>query len=386
MTAATEATALHDLKWCIGPAASGWSLPPEFYVSDELYTREQAAVFRIGWVGVGRHDRWPDIGDYSAIELGGVALVVVRDDDGSLRAYANSCRHRGAQVMVGEGSCARMRCPFHSWTYALDGRLVGAPNMGRTEDFDKADHGLFEFALAERFGFVFVSFEKDPEPIDKWLGDFADFHSPWPVEELVSTRRREFVVDCNWKAFAEVFNEYYHLPFVHPGSIDSTYNEPDEPDEVTGEFATHFGTTTGTGGLLVTDHDKQLPVMEGLIGRAAEGVRYTWLFPNIITAIGSEAMWMYELYPDGPHKVRCAQVVCFPKATTELPDFKTKAEAYYERFDVAIAEDIPVLLQQHAGLKSPFARQGRYSYLEPSVSRFANWYAQSVLDRQTPHV
>ena len=371
--------AMQSLKKCIGPVETGWSLPPAWYVSEELYELEQAVVFRSGWVGVGRSDRWRESGDFSAMTLAGVPLVVVRDDDGNLRAYANSCSHRGAQVMVGEGSCARMRCPFHFWTYGLDGRLVGAPSMNKTTNFDKADHGLGEFALAERFGFVFVSFEPDPPSIDEWFGDFGRFHEPWPIADLVMTRRRELVVDCNWKPFAEVFNEYYHLPYVHPGSIDSTYDEPDDPDVVEGRYATHFGTTEGTGGLLVADRDKQLPIMEGLEGRAADGVRYTWLFPNIIVAVGSEAMWMYELYPEGPHRVRCAQAVCFPQATIDSPGFAEKAEAYYERFDVAIAEDIPVLVRQHAGLKSPFAKQGRYSYLEPSVARFAGWYAERIL-------
>ncbi len=368
-----------ELTRCLGPADVAHTLPPACYVDDDVYALEQQVLFRQGWVGVGRSDRWPNEGDFSAFDIGGVPVVVVRSDAGDLRAYANSCRHRGAQVMVGEGSCSRMRCPFHYWTYGLDGRLIGAPSMSETANFDRAEYGMVEFSLAERHGFVFVCLEADPPLVDGWIGDFDTFHSPWPIADLVSTRRRELIVNCNWKPFAEVFNEYYHLPYVHPGSIDSTYNEPDDPEDVVGAYATHFGTTVGTGGLLVTDLDKQLPMMAGLEGRAAEGVRYTWLFPNIIVAVGSEAMWMYELYPDGPDRVRCFQVVCFPQSTIDSPGFAEKAEAYYERFDVAIAEDIPVLEQQHAGLKSPFAKQGRFSYLEPSVAKFASWYATKLL-------
>ena len=367
------------LTRCAEPSDIQPTLPAACYVDPDIYAVEQQAVFRQGWVGVGRSDRWPQVGDYSAMELGGVPTVVVRAEDGRLRAWANTCSHRASQIMVGDGNCSRMRCRFHFWTYGLDGRLLAAPSMGRTPGFDAADHGLTEFALAEREGFVFVSFEADPVRIDTWLGDFSQLHAPWPVESLVTSRRREFTVDCNWKAFAEVFNEYYHLPYVHSASIDNIYNDPDDPEDVDGSYATHFGTTEGTGGLLEDDQDDALPVIEGLTGRPSQGVRYSWLFPNIVIATGSEAMWMYEVYPDGPDRCRCAQVVCFPQSTVDQDGFAERAEVYYERFDVAISEDIPMLEQQHAGMRSPFAKQGRFSYLEPSVARFARWYAKRLL-------
>ncbi|HIM85772.1 MAG TPA: aromatic ring-hydroxylating dioxygenase subunit alpha [Acidimicrobiia bacterium] len=367
------------LALCVDTSDAVPTLPPACYGDSDVYGAEQAALFRSGWVGVGRSDRWSEVGDYSAMDLGGVPVVVVRDDDGRLRAYANSCSHRSTQIMLGSGNCQRMRCRFHFWTYDLGGRLVGAPSMGRTAGFDKAEHGLPEFALAEQAGFVFVSLEAEPPPIDTWLGDFADIHAPWPVEAMVTARRREFTVDCNWKAFAEVFNEYYHLPYVHPTSIDGTYNEPDEPESVTGAFATHFGTTEGTGGLLDGTQEHMLPVIGELSGRLRSGVRYSWLFPNTVVALGSDAMWMYEIYPDGPDRCRCAQVVCFPQSTIDLDGFDVKSEAYYGRFDMALSEDIPMLEQQHTGMRSPFARQGRFSYLEPSVASFARWYAERLL-------
>ena len=366
------------LARCLAPADEASSLPAACYSDLAVHLVERDTMFRHGWIGVGRFDRWPDVGDFSAMDLGGVPVVVVRDES-RLRAFANTCSHRSSQVMVGDGNCSRMRCPFHFWTYGLDGRLLGAPSMQRTAGFDRADHGLHEFNLAERHGFVFVSLEESPPPIDRWLGDFGEVHDPWALSDMVTTRRREFTVDCNWKGFAEVFNEYYHLPYVHPGSIDSTYDDPDEPDVVVGAYATHFGTTQGTGGLLVDEQHRALPLIDGLPDREAHGVRYSWLFPNLVIATGAEGMWMYEVYPDGPDRCRCAQVVCFPPTTIARPGFAEAAEAYYERFDVAISEDIPVLEQQHLGMRSPFSRQGRFSYLEPNVARFAAGYAERLL-------
>ncbi|RZV42224.1 MAG: Rieske (2Fe-2S) protein, partial [Acidimicrobiales bacterium] len=155
---------------CLDTPARASTLPPAAYTDAELYEREQRLVFRQGWVGVGRADRWTNTGDYATFEIGGVPVVVVRADNG-LRAHANTCRHRASMIVSGEGNCTRMRCPFHAWTYSLDGRLVGAPDMHRTPGFDKEEHGLVPFRVEQRHGFVFVSVDPDPPSIDDWFAD-----------------------------------------------------------------------------------------------------------------------------------------------------------------------------------------------------------------------
>jgi len=378
---AVDAELAVKLKRSIGPWQTAATLPAECFVDDRVYAIEQEQIFRRGWVGVGRSDRWRTPGDYSAIEIGGVPVVVTRDQAGTLHALANTCSHRAAEIVTGEGNVKRLRCPFHFWTYDLDGRLLAAPSMNRTTNFEieRDRFCLTSYTVAERHGFAFISLEPAPPSIDEWLGDFGEIHSPWPLADLVTARRREFTVDCNWKAFAEVFNEYYHIPYVHPNSIDDIYLEPDEPEDVTGAHASHFGLTEGTGGLLAAEADKVLPVIDGLDGRPGQGVRYSWIFPNIMLAAGAEALWMYEVYPDGPGRSRCAQVVAFPASTFEVERFDERAAAYYDRFDVAVSEDIPMLEQQFRGQRSPSSKQGRYSYLEPSVARFGSWYARCLL-------
>lgn len=370
-----------QLRLSVGSWRSARTLPPDCYVSEAVQAAERQAIFGQGWVGVGRSDRWPHAGDFAAVDISGVPIVIVRDSSGELRALANTCSHRASQIVTGEGNARRLRCPFHYWTYDLGGRLVAAPSMADTPGFDgeMADLCLTSYPLVEWHGFVMVSLEPNPVAIDDWYSGFAELHQPWPVGDLVTVRRREFTVSCDWKAFAEVFNEYYHLPYVHPSSIDDIYLEPDEPEEVQGAFATQFGLTDGTGGLLSTETERILPTMPGLDGRAARGVRYTWLFPNIVIALGAEVMWMYEVYPDGVGRCRCAQVVAAPAATLETGGFQKRIEAYCRRFDLAIDEDIPVLEQQHRGQRSPHGKRGRYSYLEPCVAKFGDWYARRLL-------
>ena len=366
------------LEACRQEPARARSLPPAAYTDPTVHAWEQRAVFDRGWVGVGRSDRWPP-GSVAPATIGDVGVIVSRDTDGRLHAMANTCRHRGAEVVVDAAECARVRCGFHGWTYALDGRLVGAPQM-QGSSFDRATHGLVTFACEERHGFVFVSLEAEPPSLDDELHGFAEIHAPWPLADLRTARRREFTVDCNWKAFAEVFNEYYHLPYVHPGSIDDTYGEPDPRDDTTGAYATQFGSTEGTASLLDGARGDAFPPMPSLSGREAAGVRYTWLFPTLVTAIGTDSMWMYEVYPDGPDRCRCAQIIAFPPETFAEADFEARAAKYYERGDVAIGEDIPFLERQQRGLRSSFAQPGPFSHLEPSVAHFADWYAGRMLE------
>ncbi len=355
------------------------TLPPACYVDEAVHQREVDAVFRKSWVGVGRADRWQAAGDYTAFALAGVPLVVLRDDAGELRAFANSCRHRGTPLLQGEGTCRHIICPFHAWTYTLDGRLAGAPRMERAKNFHKGDYGLVPFRIEARDGFVFVCFDDGAPSLNHWLGDFSAMHAPWSLGAMVSTRRREFEVGCNWKAFLEVFNEYYHLPYVHGESLGTVYDAPDDGDAVNGNYASQFGTTQGTGGVLADAQDKTLPVNPSLSGRNCQGTRYSWVFPNMTFAAGSEAVWVYETYPLAAGRTRVGQTLCFPSEIAARDDFESRVRPYYERADALLGEDIPMLERQHAGLTSPFATQGRFSHLEPSVARFAGWYAEQLI-------
>ena len=286
--------------------------------------------------------------------------------------------------MDGTGACRGIKCPFHAWAYRMDGTLAAAPHMDAAEGFDKADYGLHIYRAEERLGFAFVCFDACAPDLDTVLGDFTRLHAPWPLETLVTTRRQVLEVDCNWKAFIEVFNEYYHLPFVHPNSVNDIYASPDPADDVQGGFASQFGATEGTGGLLQTAQEKALPPIPGLTGEATRGARYTWVFPNMTFAANSDALWVYEAYPLGPGRCKVVQSACFPPETVALPGAEARIAAYHERLDAALAEDIPALENQQRGLANPQARQGPFQpLLEPNVAAFARWYAAAMLANGT---
>lgn len=354
------------------------SLPPWCYNSARILGAEIAKVFRPAWNCVGRSDRLPQPGDYSAFDLAGVPLILLRDRDGALRAFANSCRHRGTKLLQGDGTCRAVVCPFHSWSYALDGRLAAAPEMDRTPGFDRADHGLLPIRLETRDGFLFLCLDDRAEPLESWLGDFSALHAAWDLGDFVSARRRVIEVDCNWKLYLEVFNEYYHLKRVHAETIADVFHAPDPPEAATGNYLTQFGAHDVSSGLLEGQRDLTMPSLAAPAAGHRPGTRYTWLCPGTAFAVTDDVLWMHEVTPLDAARCRVAMTCCFRSSARELPDFEARAAAYYERLDVAIAEDIAVLELQQAGLDSPLARAGRFSWLEPNVAAFGAWFARRL--------
>lgn len=369
-----------SLAKCLLPLEQAWSLPPDCYTKSYITDLEVAKIFQKHWICVGRADQLAIAGEYLCIDFNALSIILLRDQELIIRAFANTCRHRGARLLDGSGKITGIRCPFHSWAYKMDGCLAGAPHMEIATNFCKSDFNLIHYEVREYLGFLFVNLSQDRPDLEHALGDFSTIHAPWPIETLVSKRRRHFEVACNWKTFIEVFNEYYHLPFVHPDSIDDVYRTPDPADSVKGAFASQFGETIGTGGLLQTTQQKPLPLMPKLSGREAAGVRYSWVFPNMTFAIGVDAMWVYHAYPLAPDRCLVHQTACFPPETIQHDDFDDRVMAYYQRLDAALAEDIPALINQQKGLSNPDAQQGRFHpLLEPNVAHFAYWYAGQMM-------
>ena len=368
-----------DFEKVLRPVEAAESLPPVCYVDEVLFEREMARGFRGGWVSVGRVDNLVVPGDYLALDVGGTPLVLLLDSSHQLRAFANTCRHRGMRLLpLGRGRCERIVCPFHAWTYGLDGALLTAPRMDGAVDFCNADYGLVAVPAASGAGFAFVNVDGAAAPIDAWLGDFEAVHRPWRLDDLITASSREFEVRCNWKIFLEVFNEYYHLQKVHPGTFSVYYASPDPLDNVAGNFSTQFGEHRGVSSTgKVDDGTEPLPPLPELSGRNLLGTRYSWVYPNLTFAASIDAVWIFEAMPLAPALTRVNMTVCFPQASVEQADFATKLSAYERRMEAGLAEDISVIETQQRGLSSSLARAGRYSPLyEPSVHAFHRWIAQ----------
>ena len=369
-----------ELSLCLGSAENAFCLPPRAYTPSEFLDLEKSSIFNQGWIPIGRADRVLKIDDFETLNVIDRPIILIRDNQNKINALANSCRHRGAKLLNGSGAVKGIRCPSHSWLYRTDGTLTAGPRMEKSEVFKECNNDLLKYCLAERLGFLFISFEENPITIDDWLGNFGQLHQSWPLSEMVMTRSwtREF--SFNWKCFIDVFNEYYHLPVVHRDSIDAVYLTPREGDVSTGNFSSQFGETEGTGGLLETQQNYAFPNMPDLTGDALIGARYTWMFPTMTFACSKDALWVYPAFPLTESSCLVTQSTCFHPETINRDDFDKISKIYYDRMDTALDEDIVALENQFSGLRSPDAAQGPFSpHLEHNVAAFANWYSKRIL-------
>jgi phenylpropionate dioxygenase-like ring-hydroxylating dioxygenase large terminal subunit len=360
------------------PLVEAETLPPFTYSSDAFYRREVERIFMKAWNFIGRADRIPAAGDYFTLDFVGVPLVVVRGQDGQVRAFANSCRHRGAVVAQGEGTCRAFKCPYHSWVYGLDGALLSAPEIEQTKNFDTANYGLIPLKLEIWAGFLFVNFDADAAPLAAWLGDLPDRLASYGFDDMVCTRRKEYRLACNWKVYVENAMEAYHVPTVHRSTLSRQKGPHAQKQATRGEWMALWKEHEGSRALL--SGDTGFDFIPTLADQAARGTWYPLIFPSTMFGATRDCMWWLELHPLSASETRLIVGSCFPKATVARPDFEEVVQRYYKRWDISIPEDNDISDIQQRGLSSPFARPGRLTHLEPLVHDHANWVLDRVLD------
>jgi phenylpropionate dioxygenase-like ring-hydroxylating dioxygenase large terminal subunit len=194
------------------------TLPYRWYVDDEILRREQEQIFRASWQYIGHTGQAPAPGTFFTAQCGQTPVVVTRARDGELRGFVNVCRHRGFPLAEGSGTRESLQCPYHAWTYGLDGALRAAPRSDELADFDRCKLGLVQVALGTWGPFVFVNASPDPEPLAEALGSMPAQVAELglDVDDLVFYSRWEAELEANWKVVCENFLECYHCSVAHP--------------------------------------------------------------------------------------------------------------------------------------------------------------------------
>ncbi|MEM7221557.1 MAG: aromatic ring-hydroxylating dioxygenase subunit alpha [Pseudomonadota bacterium] len=357
------------------PLLEAETLPAWCYGGAAFYRRELARAFRPAWRFVGRAEELAEPGDHMSVWSAAGPVIVLRDDDGALRAFANSCRHRGAQLVESCGRAKRLVCPYHGWSYRLSGDLLAAPGMDGVVGFDKAAHGLMPLRLETWAGFVFVNPTDEGPSLAEWLGDLPARMACYRLEQMRCTRRVGFEVAANWKLLAENALEAYHTGLVHRDSLGQQAAEP---------VATHGNWTA----LLVLD-ERSVATLPGtapalapiptLEGDALRGTTFTMVYPSTQFAFAQDCVWWFDVQPLGPRRTRLVLGSCFPEAATQQAGFDEAVEAYYRRWDLATPEDNAICERQQKGLDSALRTPGRFAASEFAVHALDNWVLDRVL-------
>ena len=367
------------------------ALPLWCYTSSRFHEAEKERIFLPNWNLLEREEMVANVGDYHCLAMFGVPLLMVRGKDAQVRVFANTCRHRGALVAEGSGNCKAFRCPYHFWTYALDGSFNGAPDykdldgQALIDDTNKGEFSLVELDSGTWGGFVFVRFKKGGRTLEQRLGAFVETLASHRLEEMVCARKVVYDMDANWKCFVENYIDGYHIPYVHKDSLSRW--KADGYTHVTSrgqEFAVlvkHDGSQL----LLPFDSYDGFPPMPQIDADKKRGTFFTTLKPAMMMTLGNDGALVFHSEPISAEKSRLTVHSLFPKSYFERDDFERVSNNYYRRNDMVVLEDKVIAVRQFAGLQSPYARIARLGDNETQISAFANWIVDQVIGPQ-PHI
>ena len=358
------------------PLAEASTPPRWFWTSPAFHAAELERVFLREWLFVGREEEVAEPGRFLAAETAVGPVLLLRDEAGVLRAFANVCRHRGSRLKEGVGKCGSVVCPYHSWVYGLDGRLERAQGMEGAAGFAREQFALKPLRLETWGGFVFVNHDPAAGPLLDHLGDFVDHFAGHRPEAMRCVRRVDFDIAANWKLVLENALEAYHTGTVHRDTL--------------GRQAGHAVPTRGQWTALWVEGDESIATLPGeppgfepvpgLAGRAATGTFFTLVFPNTQFAVAQDCLWWLSVLPRGHGRCTLTVGSCFPEATVARADFQARVQPYYRRWDLATPEDNRIAERQQAGLASALWTPGRFSPEEFAVHAMDNWVLDRVLD------
>jgi Rieske 2Fe-2S family protein len=364
--------------------ASAKSLPQRYFVSPEIFTEEQKKIFSEQWVLVGHQSQIPRSGDYFISEVAGENLIVVRDQRSTIRAFYNVCRHRGTRLREEKsGHASVIQCPYHAWTYALDGRLLGAPHMDDVSGFDKADYSLHPVHLGLWEGFIFLNLADKQQnasterggyiPLEEWFAPLAGKFSHWNLPALRSAKRIEYDVRANWKLIFENYSECYHCPGVHPQLQKISPYDSAENDLAEGPFL---------GGFMKINQGKSL-TMSGNACAAFVGkienlqqIFYYSIFPNMLLSLHPEYVMVHQLWPQSPDRTL---IVCdwfFHPEAAERADFHPNDAI--EFWDMTNKQDWHVCELSQQGIASRAYEPGPYSSRESIPAAWDKYYLRQM--------
>ena len=359
-----------------------------YYTSPEIYAEEQERIFGRRWICVGREHSLGSPGDFLTATIAGESLVVVRDKAGALHAFYNVCRHRGTRLCEREhGNLGgSIQCPYHAWTYGLDGRLMGAPHMNEVDGFDKADYPLHEASLATWEGFVFVTLEREAEPFEAVYAPVLHRFARYGLGRLVTVRRIAYDVKANWKLVLQNYNECLHCPTIHPELSTKLPYTSGANDLAEGPFlGGSMDIKPPNESATISGRMCALP-LEGAKGRTGEGAEgqrayYYALFPTMMLSLHPDYAVYYMVQPMTAvtSRVTCEWMV-HPDAPSSPGYNITDAEEFW---DVTNRQDWHICEQSQLGISSRVYQPGPYSPRESIPAAWDLVYLKAMRDRES---
>ena len=396
-------------------SAGDKSLAQRYFVSPEIFAQEQRKIFSEQWILVGHQSQIPKAGDYFVAEVAGESLIVVRprsqqryaaaSDQGSttepvgterygraarsvnereatqsIRGFYNVCRHRGTRLREdSSGHVSAIQCPYHAWTYGLDGRLIGAPHMDGVPGFDKTDYSLHPVNLGLWAGFIFANLASaSTSRTDRDCMSLGELFSPlagkFPnLPKLRSAKRIDYNVQANWKLIFENYSECYHCPGVHPTLSKLSPYDSAENDLTEGPFLGGFMRITKGNSLTMSGKSCALPIGDF---RDFDRIFYYSVFPNMLLSLHPDYVMVHQLRPLSPDRTLILCDWFFNPEAFEREDFKP--EDAIEFWDMTNKQDWHVCELSQQGVASRAYEPGPYSPRESIPAAWDRYYLRFI--------
>lgn len=392
---------IRELIACQKP---GWSLEQRFYTDPEIYELELEQIVTRSWVLAGHMTQLPEAGDFRVLNVANESAIIVRSQDGAIKAFANICRHRGSIVCLEErGNQRKFTCPYHGWMYDTDGKLIAARDM--PENFSKEDHGLHQLPVEIVHGLIFVCFCKDPPSIEAARRELQEPMAMFDFDSLKVAAQKVYPISANWKLAVENYSECYHCAPAHPEyakmhtlmlggkqrqraqghmqenmdacgirdwNIDHVYAKAQPGEMGFGYFryALFKGYKTGS-----RDGEPLAPLLGELKGYDCGASDFTFGPLNYFLVYNDHAVG-YVFTPVDENNCQCEIYWLVRGDAVEGKDYNVDELMWL--WDITTEADKKIIVDNWKGVKSSFYKPGPFSNMEEPEKRFVDWVLQQL--------
>jgi len=340
------------------------TLPGKYYHSQEIYDEEVEKIFYKFWMLACRAEEIPEVGDFKLVQIEDESLILVRDKSGEIKAHFNVCSHRGTQLCVepsGTFKTKSIQCPYHAWTYALNGKLIGAPQMKEGDDFKKADCSLPRAHVHVWEGFVFVNLDEYAQPFEVQMEALMNKFSDWKMKDLRVARHIRYELNCNWKLILQNYQECYHCPGVHPLLSEMTPVQSAQHDASKGAVIGGFMDLTKERGSMTMNGEAAAPPVCDVSGEDLQRIYYYSIYPNMLLTPHPDFVMYHHITPLGTDKIINDCYFLFAPEVINDPKAQAGIKSAVDFWDLTNKEDWQVCEQMQTGTRSKRFDRGYYS-------------------------
>ena len=354
------------------------TLERDYFVSNEIFAAEHERIFLRSWLLAGHVSQLQSPGSYFLFELERESVIVLRDAGGEIRALHNHCRHRGSRLCREQSGTlgSAIVCPYHAWSYALDGALRNVPTMSDVPGFDPADYPLHRVALTEWEGFLFVNLAREPQPFADSLPGLIGRFAQWQPAQLRAADRRVYEVAANWKMFFHNFSECYHCPLAHPllNKLTPFRNSENDLDE--GSVLGGPMWMNNREGSMTIGGERCAPPFAGLSAEQRARVYYYTVFPGAFLSFHPDYVMVHRAQPLAIDRTRIVCEWYFDPDAIAAPGFDARPAV--EFWDITNRQDWELCENAYRGVVSRAWQPGPYSELESQLAAFDRQYLRAL--------